>query len=147
MGVVGLGRLGEDGFELVAGLLVRAGVEQGDGVVVLLVGGFEAEGGFLDVALADGEVDAAALEDFGRGIAGELFEQDAGLLVFALLHELEGVLVILGICFSRSMRGGFGGRGAGERRAVDVSRASCIRAISDLPRRRSRGQESLPCNL
>ena len=147
MGKVGLRRSGEDGFELIAGFLIGADVEERDGVVVLLLGGFEAEGGLGAVALADGEVDAGALEDLGRGLAGELVEEDAGLLKLALLHELDSVLIVLektGVFAGRRIRfsGGRAGRAASRGCFASFLHSSHKRSASKTQPEHGR----LPCN-
>jgi hypothetical protein len=125
VGEVGVGHGGEDRLELVASLLIGTGIEERDGVVVLLFGGFEGEGGIPGVALANGEVDAGALEDFRRALAGELVEEDASLLELALLHELEGVLIVLEDLFVLTRgRSGFAGGRAG--RAASRGCFSCF---------------------
>ena len=92
-GVVCVGCGGEDLAQVVAGVLVLAFVEQGDGVVVLFFGVGEVVLAFGRLHKAGVDVDADAVGELrGRG-EQHLVEGGVGLLVLALLHELEGSLV------------------------------------------------------
>ncbi|WP_158615450.1 hypothetical protein [Acidipila sp. EB88] len=75
MHVVGCVVAFQDGFELFAGFFKVAVVDAGDGVVVLLGGGFELKLGFLalQLALAGFLVDADPLED----LRGQLASSDS----------------------------------------------------------------------
>lgn len=96
--VVGIGGLGaevEDGKELLAGFFEVVGVEQGDGVVVLLFEGVKDEGAAGELTLAGADVHAAPLGCVAGCGGQQLFKRDEGFFEFGLLHELQGGLVVL----------------------------------------------------
>src|ERR1019366_157060 len=94
-GVVNIRVAGEDAQKLLSGFVVVSGVELGDGVVVVLFGRGEGEVVLLHLALAGDDVDPAALLDLHGGVGEKLLESGGGFLVFALLQELNGSLVLL----------------------------------------------------
>jgi len=85
-GVVNVWVAIENGEELLAGIVVVAGVELGDGVVVVLFRGGEVEVMLLHLAVAGDDVDSAALHDFHGGVGKQLLESSGGFLVFPLLE-------------------------------------------------------------
>jgi hypothetical protein len=94
-GIVGVGLGGKDVVELLASFLVVAGIQHGDGVVVMLLGGEEGEFILLHLTLAGTHIHFAAFHELGRRGGEELFKGSQSSLVLALLHELHGGLVML----------------------------------------------------
>jgi hypothetical protein len=92
--VVGGGVGGEDGVEVLARVFVVTVVEERDGVVVLLFVAVERGLAFGDLADAGVDVHADAVAKVAWAGKEHLVEGSVGLIVFALLHELEGGLVI-----------------------------------------------------
>ncbi len=95
VGVCGLGADAEDGEELLAGFFEVVGIEQGDGVVVLLFEGVKDEGSAGELTLAGAYIHAAPLGCVGGSGGQQLFERDQGLFKFGLLHELQSCLIVL----------------------------------------------------
>src|ERR1700739_987630 len=106
VGIVGEGIFLEQALELVASVLIVAGVKQRDGIVVLLLGTGEGEFPLLGLALTDRKIGAAALEELRRAVLAKFFEESACFIELTFLHELHGALVLR----KRGVRSGFGKR-------------------------------------
>src|SRR5579863_5088667 len=102
----------EDAVEVIARLLVVAGVELRHGVVVVLFRSLEAELRLRHLPSAGGHVHAAALKQMGRSGGQQLFKGLQRLLIFARLQKLHGRLVVLKGCRVGLTASGVAGRSA-----------------------------------
>src|SRR6185437_942863 len=95
VGKIGPRRLRQDALKMIASLLERARIQQGYGIVVPLFRRVELQFGGAAVPFAYREIHSGALQNLGRRVGHNLLQQHAGFFILALLHVLQGILVIL----------------------------------------------------
>src|ERR1035438_5755244 len=93
--VIGPRMIGQNVEELLARILEVAGIQQGHGVVAMLLRSRERQSGSLQLPLAGLDIHLAALFDLGRRSGNHLFKTGQRSFILSLLQQLHSSLKVL----------------------------------------------------